>query len=85
MRLRSAAGDKEKALINYANQVVRALGIAQGPTHMEIILTPTGPCLVEVGTRCHGGEVLSIYLFINLSIILLINLLIIQFINLFIL
>eukprot|EP00604_Paraphysomonas_vestita_P003162 CAMPEP_0174821084 /NCGR_PEP_ID=MMETSP1107-20130205/5372_1 /TAXON_ID=36770 /ORGANISM="Paraphysomonas vestita, Strain GFlagA" /LENGTH=904 /DNA_ID=CAMNT_0016037753 /DNA_START=302 /DNA_END=3016 /DNA_ORIENTATION=+ len=56
MRLRSAAGDKEKALINYANQVVRALGIAQGPTHMEIILTPTGPCLVEVGTRCHGGE-----------------------------
>jgi hypothetical protein len=23
---------------------------------MEVILTSTGPCLVEVGTRCHGGE-----------------------------
>lgn len=23
---------------------------------MEVILTSNGPCLVEVGTRCHGGE-----------------------------
>ncbi len=23
---------------------------------VEVKLTPTGPCLVEVGARCHGGE-----------------------------
>ena len=22
----------------------------------QVIFTPTGPCLVEVGSRCHGGE-----------------------------
>ena len=23
---------------------------------MEVMATPTGPCLVECGARCHGGE-----------------------------
>ena len=23
---------------------------------MEVMLGPDGPCLVEVGSRCHGGE-----------------------------
>ena len=33
----------------YAQQVVDALHLMQGPSHMEIILTPqAGPCLVEV-------------------------------------
>ena len=57
MRLRSSLGEREKALVAYAKQVVNALHIVQGPSHMEVILTPTGPCLVEVGSRCHGGEV----------------------------
>ena len=56
MRLRSAAGPKEQMLIAYAAQVVVALGILHGPSHMEVMLGPTGPCLVEVGSRCHGGE-----------------------------
>ena len=38
-------------------QVVKALGIVHGPSHMEIMYNEaTGPCLVEVGSRCHGGE-----------------------------
>ncbi|CAE7512903.1 ddaF [Symbiodinium microadriaticum] len=56
MRLRSSLGEREKALVANAKQVVDALHIVQGPSHMEVILTPTGPCLVEVGSRCHGGE-----------------------------
>ncbi|CAN0369477.1 unnamed protein product [Hapterophycus canaliculatus] len=32
------------------------MGVVHGPGHMEVKLTTTGPCLVEVGTRCHGGE-----------------------------
>lgn len=32
------------------------MGVVHGPGHMEVKYTTTGPCLVEVGTRCHGGE-----------------------------
>jgi hypothetical protein len=37
-------------------QVLDALGIFNGPGHMEVKMCPDGPCLVEVGSRCHGGE-----------------------------
>ena len=37
-------------------RVLDALGIMHGPSHMEIMYTDTGPCLVEVGSRCQGGE-----------------------------
>ena len=38
-------------------QVLDSLGIKQGPSHMEIMYDEaTGPCLVEVGSRCQGGE-----------------------------
>jgi len=61
MRLRSADGEREKALVAYAEQVVHALGIENGPSHMEVKLESDGPCLVEVGSRCHGGEVLDTF------------------------
>ena len=48
--------DEHEAIISYAHRVLDALGIRFGPTHAEVKLTPTGPCLVEVGARCHGGE-----------------------------
>jgi biotin carboxylase len=56
MKLRDGTGKVETLLIEYGKRVVEALGILQGPSHMEIKLTATGPCLVEVGSRCHGGE-----------------------------
>jgi biotin carboxylase len=43
-------------LIQYADGVLDALGIVQGPSHMEVMYCADGPCLVEVGSRCHGGE-----------------------------
>jgi hypothetical protein len=50
-------GAREQALIAYASKVVQALGIFHGPSHMEVMFNETtGPCLVEVGSRCHGGE-----------------------------
>lgn len=37
--------------------MVQALGIFHGSSHMEVMYSDvTGPCLVEVGSRCHGGE-----------------------------
>jgi hypothetical protein len=43
-------------LIKYADGVLNALGILEGPSHMEVMYCADGPCLVEVGSRCHGGE-----------------------------
>jgi biotin carboxylase len=45
-----------KALIPYARGVLDALGIKNGPTHGEIILTEEGPCLVEMNCRALGGD-----------------------------
>lgn len=45
-----------KILINYTRRVLDAMGIAHGPTHAEIMMTPEGPCLVEMNCRAHGGD-----------------------------
>lgn len=47
--------DIQKQLIEYAHNVLNALGIQYGPSHAEIILTPSGPTLVEVGARLGGA------------------------------
>jgi hypothetical protein len=57
MRLISSVSALAQALISYGKEVVSALHILHGPSHMEVYYHPeTGPCLVEVGSRCHGGE-----------------------------
>ena len=43
-------------MIHYVHKVLDALEILNGASHAEVILTNDGPCLVEVGSRCHGGE-----------------------------
>ena len=42
-------------LANYAKQVVTATGLQRCPFHMEVIFTPQGPRLVEVGARPVGS------------------------------
>ncbi|MEU9078622.1 ATP-grasp domain-containing protein [Kitasatospora sp. NPDC004745] len=44
-------------LTAYGFRVLDALGIAHGPAHLEIRMTPDGPCLVEVGARMAGGGI----------------------------
>jgi len=41
-------------LSEYVNKVLDALGIAYGPAHSEIKLTPNGPTLIESGARMAG-------------------------------
>uniref|UniRef100_A0A7S4SP54 ATP-grasp domain-containing protein n=1 Tax=Alexandrium monilatum TaxID=311494 RepID=A0A7S4SP54_9DINO len=43
-------------VIHYARAVLDALGIRNGPSHGEVIMTQTGPCLVEMNCRTHGGD-----------------------------
>jgi len=56
LRLKSADEPRIMELIEYQKKVLDALGIKNGPGHGEVMYTPNGPCLVEVGARPHGGE-----------------------------
>lgn len=50
-------GPVQDSLVAYAFQVLDALGIANGPAHMELKYDPAqGPALVEVGARVCGGD-----------------------------
>lgn len=41
-------------LVAYMDSALAALGIDHGPSHAEVIITPDGPTLVEVGARLAG-------------------------------
>jgi biotin carboxylase len=64
MRLMDPNPEKMQIMVRYADQVLDALDIRHGPSHMEVMLDNWGtaeepqyvPCLVEVGARCQGGE-----------------------------
>jgi biotin carboxylase len=45
-----------KALIPYVRGVLDALQIKYGATHGEVMMTESGPCLVEMNCRAHGGD-----------------------------
>ncbi|GAA2974126.1 ATP-grasp domain-containing protein [Actinokineospora diospyrosa] len=43
------------ALLDYARQVLDAVGVRYGAAHVEIMNTADGPLLIELGARPHGG------------------------------
>lgn len=45
-----------RILISYTRRVLDAIGMKNGPTHTEVIMTNDGPCLVEVNCRANGGD-----------------------------
>lgn len=50
-------GTPERArLAEYGFAVLDALGVRHGPAHLEIMLTPDGPRLVEAGIRLCGAD-----------------------------
>ncbi|RHY38374.1 hypothetical protein DYB30_010124 [Aphanomyces astaci] len=54
--LREASGPTILAIIAYIYKVLDALHIRHGPGHAEVKFVRGEPCLVEIGSRCHGGE-----------------------------
>ncbi|WP_449434857.1 ATP-grasp domain-containing protein [Pseudomonas putida] len=50
-------GKRQSLLIDYTRDVLSALGINEGPSHSEIMLTKRGPVLIETGARMQGGIV----------------------------
>ena len=43
-------------VISYARAVLDTLGVRNGPSHTSIMMTDTGPCLVEMACNAHGGD-----------------------------
>ena len=50
---------QREAIEEIAADAARALGIEHGPTHTELILTGSGPAIVEVGARLGGDYITS--------------------------
>lgn len=48
-------GEQQDQVIPYVHSVLDALGIGYGPAHTEVMLTDSGPVLVECGARMHGS------------------------------
>lgn len=48
-------GDIQTQLRHYAFKALDVLGFVQGPAHFEIMFTPRGPAIIEVGARVQGG------------------------------
>lgn len=47
--------EEHTELITYVSSVLTSLGICNGTSHNEVILSADGPVLVETGARMHGG------------------------------
>ncbi|MCY7294561.1 ATP-grasp domain-containing protein [Alteromonas sp. a30] len=47
----------EKQINQYVDDVLSALGVTDGPTHTEIILTESGPRIVETHSRAGGDNI----------------------------
>ncbi|WP_439659944.1 ATP-grasp domain-containing protein [Lentzea sp. HUAS TT2] len=43
-------------LFDYVCQVLEATGVRNGPAHVEVMITPEGPRLIEIGARLAGAE-----------------------------
>jgi len=54
----SEDGERERKMVEYMHGVLDALGVKHGPTHGECMWLDDHdePCLIEVGSRPHGGE-----------------------------
>lgn len=48
-------GEQQDQVVPYVESVLDALSIRYGPAHTEVMLTATGPVLVESGARMHGS------------------------------
>jgi len=48
-------GEQQDQVVPYVESVLDALGIRYGPAHTEVMLTASGPVLVESGARMHGS------------------------------
>lgn len=56
-RLMQPAEAASSAIVPYARDVLTAIGVQNGASHMELKLTSTGPCLIEAAARPCGDPI----------------------------
>ncbi|MBU1142743.1 MAG: ATP-grasp domain-containing protein [Firmicutes bacterium] len=49
----------QEEIIDITNRTIHAIGITNGPAHTEIIITESGPKVVEIGARMGGDNITS--------------------------
>ncbi len=54
------SGPEQDRLVPYMRAVLDAIGVAQGASHGELMMTREGPVLIEVGARLQGGIISSV-------------------------
>lgn len=52
--------EENKQLLKASVEVARAIGLRQGPAHIEMILTDKGASLVEISARIGGGNIMKL-------------------------
>ena len=52
-----APADQQKIVSDLNRRAIQALGLQTGATHCEIILSPTGPKIVEIAARMGGDNI----------------------------
>ena len=58
-KLMMPGGEPQETLARYMSRVLDALGVAWGPAHSELMLTESGPVLIETGARLQGSILLD--------------------------
>ncbi|WP_172651780.1 ATP-grasp domain-containing protein [Rhodococcus opacus] len=56
------SAEQEERIHTYVTSVLDAVGVEFGATHTEIVLTPTGPRVIETHVRMGGDEIPSLAL-----------------------
>lgn len=51
--------NEQSKLMDLATRAIKAVGITNGPAHVEVILTSDGPKMVELGARMGGDNITS--------------------------
>jgi biotin carboxylase len=52
--------DAQYSINTFVKEVVKAVGIHNGPSHTEVMLTPKGPRLIETHTRLGGDRIFEL-------------------------
>lgn len=55
--------DEQAAIVACAERAARALGLAEGPVHAEVRLSPRGAFIVEIAARTMGGSCSNVFRF----------------------
>jgi biotin carboxylase len=52
--------EQNRLLINAAHEAALGIGLMMGPMHIELVLTDTGPSIIEIAARLGGDQIMEL-------------------------